>query len=60
VNEKSLLDRLKAYALRAEWSAGNDHCPQCGKQSTHSVGCELGGLCDDIRLVQRARELEPA
>lgn len=69
---KTLLDRLKAYALRVEW-AWNDmdgtgpRCLHCRNQQTEGhkkdgfdhVECELGELCDDIRLVARARELEP-
>jgi hypothetical protein len=65
----TLLDRLKTYTLRSEWSANNmdgtgPRCPRCDRQQSegHSLnngGCELGKLCDDIRLVQRARELEP-
>lgn len=67
----TLLDRLKAYTLRSEWSHNEmngtgPRCPRCNNQQSvgHSEtrereGCELGRLCDDIRLVQRAKELEP-
>lgn len=67
---KTLYERLKSYTMRFEWS-WNDmdgtgpRCPVCrGQQSEGHVlrnhePCELGKICDDIRLVQRAKELEP-
>ena len=68
---KTLHDRLKEYVLTTEWSGyANDgkgpRCPCCGHLQSEghnpesNCGCTLQRLCDDIRLVQRARELEPA
>jgi hypothetical protein len=67
---KTLHDRLKEYVVDTEFSANasdgrGPRCPCCGRPAVDghnppsNGGCRLGRLCDDIRLVQRARELEP-
>ena len=62
----TLYERLKVYTLGREWSAnkqdGNGpRCPQCDALRTsveHGPDCELGKLCDDIRVLRLAAELE--
>lgn len=67
----TLIDRLKAYVLKMEWSQNQMdgmgvRCPYCGNHHSaghpkrgHSNTCEHFQLVEDIRLVQRAKELEP-
>lgn len=60
-----LYERLKEYVLSLEFSANKcdsmgSRCPDCnGTQSDgHFDRCKLEALCEDIRTIKRAKELE--
>lgn len=61
----TLYERLKAYVLTAEWSANDNdgsgpRCPDCRVTYNHAHGnrCVVGSLCEDVRTLQKAAELE--
>ena len=61
----NLYERLKKYVLKSEWSGNaNDskgpRCPCCDytEADGHEATCTLKMLCDDIRTLKRASELE--
>jgi hypothetical protein len=60
-----LAPRTRDMVMRLEWRANDNdcqgqRCPVCGATQSsgkHDRHCDLGALCDDIRIVERAREI---